>query len=204
MSIGILISVHDGIVLAADSASTLTLTQPGQAPNPQNVALNVYNNANKIANLYKGCPIGCVAYGAGSIGNASISTLLKDFRYRITNVQEPAFDTRAYTMEGVGTLLTDFLMTHVNLLPGNLPKPSLGILLGGYSSGKSLGEGWMIQIEKGVSKQPVLLRKEDQVGITWGGESEAVSRLILGFSPHFPTALRSASIPSHPSKSSTS
>ncbi len=52
MSIGILISVHDGIVLAADSASTLTLTQPGQAPNPQNVALNVYNNANKIANLY--------------------------------------------------------------------------------------------------------------------------------------------------------
>jgi hypothetical protein len=67
MSIGIIIQVHDGIVLAADSASTLTLTTgpvPGGA-----IALNVYNNANKIANLYKGEPIGCVAYGAGSIGS---------------------------------------------------------------------------------------------------------------------------------------
>ena len=70
MSIGILISVHDGIVLAADSASTLTLTQPGPIQKQQNpVALNVYNNANKIANLYKGYPIRYVAYGAGSIGS---------------------------------------------------------------------------------------------------------------------------------------
>ena len=60
MSIGIFISVHDGIVLAADSASTLTVMtgptadqplQPNSVPNGP-IALNVYNNANKIANLY--------------------------------------------------------------------------------------------------------------------------------------------------------
>ena len=50
MSIGILINVHDGIVLAADSASTLTLI----GPQPNQPVVNVYNNANKIANLYKG------------------------------------------------------------------------------------------------------------------------------------------------------
>jgi hypothetical protein len=192
MSIGILISVHDGIVLAADSASTLALMQPGAMPNRLNtVVLSVYNNANKIANLYKGSPIGCVAFGAGSIGNASISTLLKDFRYKITNGQEAEFDIKTYTMEGVAKLLTDFLMSHVNQLPGTLPKPSLGILLGGYSSAKSLGEGWKIQIENGVAKQAMLLRREDEVGISWGGEAEAIFRLILGFSPQLPQALRS-------------
>jgi len=86
MSIGILINVHDGIVLAADSASTLNLV-PGailapQANVPGPFPINVYNNANKIANLYKGEPIGCVAYGSGSVG--TISTLLKDFRKLLT------------------------------------------------------------------------------------------------------------------------
>jgi hypothetical protein len=196
MSIGILISVHDGIVLAADSASTLTLMQSGPLPNQQNaVALNVYNNANKIANLFKGKSIGCVAYGAGSIGNASISTLLKDFRYSLTNGQEPTFSFENYTMGGVAELLTEFLSRQVDRLAPTVPKPTLGILLGGYSVGKSLGEGWTVQIENGVPKAPQLLRKEQEVGITWGGEGEAISRLVLGFGQALPQILKSVVTP---------
>lgn len=104
MSIAIAISVHDGVVLAADSASTLGGifgVQPGIAAQ-QPVAMNVYNNANKIANLYKGKPIGCVAHGSGSIGSASISTLLKDFRFRLTHGLEQGFNFDAYTMEEIG------------------------------------------------------------------------------------------------------
>lgn len=80
MSIAVTISVHDGVVLAADSASTLAsgfIGAPPGAERAAQLAMNVYNNANKIANLYKGEPIGCVAHGSGSIGSASISTLLK-------------------------------------------------------------------------------------------------------------------------------
>jgi len=176
--------------------------QPGPVPNQQStVALNVYNNANKIANLFKGKPIGCVAYGAGSIGNASISTLLKDFRYSITSGQESKFSLADYTMGGVAKLLTEFLMRHVNQLaplPLNAPKPTLGILLGGYSAGKSLGEGWMIHIENGTARAPQRLRKEQEVGITWGGEGEAISRLVLGFSPGLPLILRSIVTPQPP------
>ena len=66
MSIGILISVHDGIVLASDSASTLTLMTTGaSAKQDTKQDINVYNNANKISNLIKGQPIGCVAFGSG-------------------------------------------------------------------------------------------------------------------------------------------
>lgn len=189
MSIGILIKVHDGIVLAADSASTVTLMGP--PPNQQGSVVNVYNNANKIANLYKGQPIGCVAYGSGSIGSASISTLLKDFRTRLTSGVETGFVIHSCTIEDVAKRLTDFLMNYVKQLGPNEPKPTIGIMVAGYSGGESLGEGWLLTIENGVSKGPQLLRQKGDVGINWGGEGESIGRLVLGFSPALPQVLAS-------------
>src|SRR5712671_6421940 len=102
MSVAVVMNVHDGLILAADSASTLVVGLAGAQPKGNQVVqvANVYNNANKIANLYKGKPIGCVTFGAGSIGNASISTLLKDFRKRLTDDRD-YFDSSNYSMEGV-------------------------------------------------------------------------------------------------------
>ena len=62
MSIAVIIGVHDGVVLAADSASTLTLGGTAPQPGSRQVVgvLNVYDNANKIFNLYKGRPLGCI------------------------------------------------------------------------------------------------------------------------------------------------
>jgi hypothetical protein len=65
MSIALIIGVHDGVVLAADSATTLATAAP-MIPQGLNV-LNVYENANKIFNLYKGKPLGCITFGSGSI-----------------------------------------------------------------------------------------------------------------------------------------
>src|ERR1700691_4101041 len=138
MSIAVAISVHDGVVLAADSASTLAagaVGLPGLV-GPQQIAMNVYNNANKIANLYKGIPIGCVGFGSGSIGSAWISTLLKDFRTRLMTGLEKDFDSKTYTMEGVSKLLLQFLEQRAQRLGSNDPKPTLGLILGGYSAEK--------------------------------------------------------------------
>lgn len=188
MSIGILIKVHDGIVLAADSASSLTVAGPGAG---QPVVVNVYNNANKIANLYKGLPIGCVAYGSGSIGSASISTLLKDFRKGIMDTEQ-RFGTGTYTMEEVTKGLSSFLTNQVANLGASDPKPTLGIMVGGYSAGKNLAEGWLLMIENGIANEPQLLRPEGDVGINWGGEGESISRLVLGFSNSLPQVLSKA------------
>ena len=54
MSVAVLVSVHDGMVLAADSASTLML-QTG--PNVAGVG-KIYENANKVFNLVKGHRLG--------------------------------------------------------------------------------------------------------------------------------------------------
>jgi hypothetical protein len=105
MSIAVVISVHDGLVLASDSASTLIVSA---APTNVGVA-NVYNNANKVFNLYKGKPIGCITYGAGSVGNSSIGTLIKDLRAKLMDSSvaqtEFQFDSNNYTMEQVAGIL---------------------------------------------------------------------------------------------------
>src|SRR5271169_5646039 len=106
MSIAVLIGVHDGLVLAADSASTLTI-QP-VVPGAALSVANVYDNANKIFNLYKGKPIGCITFGSGSIGNASIATLIKDLREKLTR-KEFGFDPDNYTMAEVTKTLAGFL-----------------------------------------------------------------------------------------------
>src|ERR1700693_5446332 len=105
MSIAVLIGVHDGLVLAADSASTLTMPMPPGVvlpPGQQGAAVvgNVYDNANKIFNLVKGQPIGCITFGSGNIGTASIGTLIKDLRKKLTeSPREMEFNTDEYTME---------------------------------------------------------------------------------------------------------
>jgi hypothetical protein len=192
MSIGILVSVHDGLVLAADSASTLSIIRPGPVQTqPMQQTVNVYNNANKIANLLKGRPIGCVAFGSGSIGNASISTLLKDFRVRLYKKEEPGFNEETYKMQDVATSLSNFLRKRVAELKPSDAKPTIGIMVAGYSAGETLGEGWTVTIENGESRDPILLRAQGDVGINWGGEQESISRLVLGFSPALPQLLGS-------------
>ena len=102
MTIAISLKINDGLVLAADSASTVMAMVPGQQM--ANV-LNVYNNANKIFNLYKGLPIGAITWGGGAIGAASIATIVKDLRDRFSGKNPPnlswVIQKTDYTIEQV-------------------------------------------------------------------------------------------------------
>ncbi|MGO8734204.1 MAG: hypothetical protein ACLQVM_15630 [Terriglobia bacterium] len=187
MSIAILIGVHDGLVLASDSASTLVLTTPGGTGGQVGTLANVYENANKIFNLIKGEPIGCVTYGTGSIGNASIATLIKDLRQKLTDpktAEEFDFDRANYTMQELSEVLAKFLDQECSKIDGAAQQnTNIGFLVGGYSSGESLGQSWFVDISQGKSKPPLKLRKDDETGISWGGQGEVVQRMVLGFSP---------------------
>ena len=187
MSIAVLIGVHDGLVLAADSASTLTISV---APGAVTGVANVYDNANKIFNLYKGKPIGCVIFGAGSIGNSSIGTLIKDLRAALMDKEKGKklgieFDPNNYTMEQVSKIVTKFLADECQKQkPASLLGMSIGLLLGGYSTNGSLGESWSVEIQPGgKATEPKQMRQPDQPGISWGGAAEVLQRIILGFSP---------------------
>ncbi|MGE7762096.1 hypothetical protein [Peribacillus sp. NPDC097895] len=70
MTIALSIKINDGIVLAADSATTIT-----EYYNDGQELKRVYNNANKVLQLHKEIPAGLITWGNGSIGKESIATI---------------------------------------------------------------------------------------------------------------------------------
>ncbi len=191
MTIAISMKVNDGIVLAADSASTIV----GQTPQGVGV-INIYNKANKIFNLRKGAPIGAITWGSGSIGQASISTLVKDFRKLISTDEKWKIDLENYKIEDVATKFKEFIFeTNYNeAFRLWKDKPNLGFMIVGYSSGETLAEEWKIDIINGKCNGPYLQRKKEKVGITWNGEPEAITRLYLGFGTALPKVLKKAGL----------
>src|ERR1022692_4139348 len=150
---------HDGVVLAADSASMLTVGVPQQpGSQPAVGVLNVYDNANKIFNLYKGKPIGCITFGSGSIGNASIATLVKDLRFKLTKGDVKLtngvikFDPKHYAIVQVAEILARFLDEECANVSDAAERKgiNMGFLLGGYSSDEPLGESWSVEIKRFV------------------------------------------------------
>jgi hypothetical protein len=94
------------------------------------------------------------------------------------------FNSTNYTIEGVASILAAFLDGECTRLdPQSRSKTSVGFLLGGYSKLGDLGESWSVDITQGVVQAPKQLRKPEQPGINWGGQSESLQRLLLGFSP---------------------
>jgi hypothetical protein len=194
VSIALSLKINDGLVLAADSASTLSARN---AQGEVNV-VNTYNNANKIFNLVKGLPIGVVAWGSGSIGLASIATLIKDLRRRLSGengnsrYKDWVIDKKGYTVQWVADKVLQFIY-HENYLEAfkEWPKkPSLGFIVGGYSADASMADEYLIQIVEGRLEPPKLLRQNLETGATWGGVGEPLNRLILGYGTGLPKVLQ--------------
>ncbi len=66
MTVIVSVKINDGVIMAADSASSFGTGQ-------------IYLNADKLVNLVKGLPIGVMVTGAGGIGTAKIDPLMAAF-----------------------------------------------------------------------------------------------------------------------------
>jgi hypothetical protein len=193
VTIALSVKINDGVVLATDSASTVM----GAAPGGQALGvLNVYDNANKAFNLLKRCPIGAVTWGAGGIGNASISSLVKDFRNLLKEgPDEYKLNQDGYTIEEVATKLRRFIYeeNYVGAF-ANLPpaaKPPLGFIIAGYGRPNAKhAEEYSVVIDQGNCGPPNALRNSEESGIFWAGMGESLNRLILGFGTALPTVLQ--------------
>lgn len=193
MTIAISIKINDGLVLASDSASTvIAATQEGQLQ-----VLNVYNNAIKVFNLRKGLPIGAVTWGVGSIGQASISTTVKDLRQIFTSGDEKhagwQLSSHDYSVEAVAQRLKEFVYDELYVPAFKdfaFQKPDLGFIVAGYSSKASMADEFQIDIKNGECIGPRAIRERDQIGMTWGGDPEALNRLVVGVAGGLPQVLQ--------------
>ena len=194
MSIAVSIKVNDGVVLASDSASTLALTDDRIGGRS---ILNVYNNADKISNLVKGKQIGIVVCGAGGIGASSISTLSKDLRALLSVNNTEWSLGENYTMEEVSNKVRRFFFEekYQPIYSDAEYKPVIAFFIAGYSYVAEAAEVWQVMIKDGESPEPLLLRDQEGIGINWGGELEAMHRLIMGIGQGFPAALADLGVP---------
>jgi len=184
VTIALSLKVNDGVVLAADSATTLfSLDDQGDSA----AVVNIYNNANKVFNLLKGVPVGAITWGSGSIGVASISTLVKDLRQRFAGESmqhlDWKIDRKEYTVEAVAKRFREFMFDELYepAFQDWPKKPDLGFIVAGYSSGSGMAEEYQISIQSGACGPPAKLRGSDDAGVTWSGEPEAITRLVMGY-----------------------
>jgi hypothetical protein len=197
MTIALALKVNDGLVLAADSASTIT-GKDGQTN--ESYIYNVYNNANKIINLHKGLPIGFMTWGLGSGESRSVSNLAKELRNRlegdVPEVKEWAINKENYTLSDVAHKVANFF--HGEILSKNAdpqaPSDFMGILIGGYSAKSSEVEAFEI-LTNGIEligPTKVLIEKAEAL---WRGQPELISRVFLGFSSNLNKALKNLGLP---------
>jgi hypothetical protein len=138
-----------------------------------------------------------MTWGAGGIGSASIATIAKDLRSRLSG-NDPAHEDWAleidrYSVGEVATRVREFLFeelfqgVHAAAAPANF---FLGFKVCGYSAGAPLSELWDIRIVNGTCAPPQLLRDQNAIGPNWDGEYESMDRLFLGLGCQFPTELK--------------
>lgn len=183
MTVALAVKVQNGVVLASDSAATLAVADGVE---------RVYNNANKIFNLHKGLPIGMATWGIGALGHSSISTLAKDLRTELTEGKKE-LSSGEYTISEVAKHVEKFMGAYYEeeFDEGDLEKcPPLGFYITGYSAGEPLAETYLVQWPRQPDQDPAHISKQEEYGVLWSGQTDAISRVLTGFSEDMPDVLR--------------
>jgi len=196
MTVCVGVAVNDCIVFAADSASSLVRTN---ATTGASEIINVYANGDKVFNLLKGHPICAMTCGMGNLGTASIATLAKELRRRLSNaaLADWYVNPDAYTVEELAIKARKFFYEerYQALNPAPPAPHSFEFWVGGYSSDFDAGhEVWKVAIVNGVCDPPT---RELPGGFGWfaGGQPNAIVRLVLGYDQGLPGVLTAAGMP---------
>lgn len=192
MTICIGVAVFDGIVFAADSASSVI----GKSPQGDPIITNVYRNGNKVFNLIKGFPIVSMTSGMGNFGRAPISALTKDLRKLFgTEGSEYYINLDSYSIEEIAKLAHRFFKEQYESID---PKPDnphyFEYWIGGYGSQSDMHEIWIFKINNGVMSDATAACDAGFAGLVWGGQPDAVIRLVMGYSLSMEEALTKAGL----------
>jgi hypothetical protein len=187
VTIAVSLKVHEGVVLASDSASTLAQVQ---SDGTLSVA-NVYYNVDKIANLVKGLPLGVTTWGAGSIGPESISSLFKDLRQMLTGERAGPdganwkVDFADYAVADIADRVREFIYRtkYFTVFDGNSQVPDLGLVVAGYSTDGPHAEAYKIEMGSSGCASPAQMWPGAECGFFVGGQAAAVARLMHGVDP---------------------
>ena len=184
MSIVASVSVHDGLVLGAESMVQIWGQMGPQAPSG---VIKTYENAQKLFQLGEH-NIGVMVYGIGNIGQRSIGSYLDEFARKNTSLEEVKVNAEKL-LEFLRKKYEDnFKSTEQDQLP------TLGVMVGGYGPEQHLAETWEFLLPSSNEVRPT--RPKHGFGASWRGVSVPFSRLYVGFDPRVGEALQTAGLES--------
>ena len=122
------VNVPEGLVLPADSISTIT--------NDQGAVIQLFEHAHKLTQL-SDYPAGTLTWGMGSIAQRTIDSLVYEFSQSLLSVEHGA----TVDIGNVAQALSDFVTPRYEAYyqaNTQLQRAEIGMLVGGYSTGHSL------------------------------------------------------------------
>jgi hypothetical protein len=175
MSVVIVVKVSEGLVLAADSAATLT----GRVDGPDGVigegVLQTFYNAKKLLQIGNDLPIGVLTWGQAFIGPRTIESLIREWEYNngwqsLKTYREVHPDVQ-YGVENCARQL----MVH-------LANAHQEVVVAGYSEKSFFPEIWrfVIPFDNDVSNQRPDQKGKPNFGASWFGITEPIIRLHFG------------------------
>lgn len=188
MTVCVAIKVHDCIVFAADSASSLVATPETGVSS----VVNIWRHGIKVFNLHKKLPIVAMTAGMGHFGPASISSLAKDLRLSLSGGSgKNRLDEKNYAIQEVADKAYKFFESQYRKVKPLPASPHLfEFWIGGYGSKVNRGEIWKLAIQDGsVLKPQQITLAEDDARVVWGGQPQAINRLLMGFDNNLGAAL---------------
>jgi len=181
MSLGVVIKGPEGVVLAADSRVTLEAQKKGGPPIPVN-----YDNATKLLAFSEPHNyVGCVTYGTAVIGQRTAHSFVPEFEQQVLAEKKERLAVVDYSNQLSGF----FSQRWKETMPSDYAGPNMTFVVGGYDSGSAYGKVFLFEIPS--QPAPKLQHPRDNdFGMTWGGQLEIASRLIHGFDPALPNILK--------------
>ena len=176
MTVCVAVKVYDCIVLAADSAVTISGNEGIR---------NVWQHGNKVFHLHKRFPIAAMTAGLGSFGPASVSQLAKDLRILLSSNAPDGGLAGDYTIrQAVDTANNFFFGAYSRHVPTPDKSHTFDFWIGGYGAQGAEGEIWKCGIQEGAQQDPELVvNPKNPARVIWGGQIVALYRLIWGVDP---------------------
>ncbi len=190
--------VSEGIVLAGDSRTTVTITEkiPIETEEKDKTIKRI-KMTSRIATDYTqkvfrlNERVGAVTYGEARLLNKNIHSLVEEFKASDPSINKQLIDELAKRLK---RYFDDIYKTHLSKYP-DIKIGTLGLMVAGYdSSGRGKLLDFKIPARLGAKPRDGEIKQlystEIDFGAAWRGQIDVITRLMKGCSPELAKRLR--------------
>lgn len=178
MSVGLILKCYEGIVIAADSATTIVSSG--------NLKWS-YIGASKIASLHLNPPVACLGLGCASFGSLTFDELITDFSGALSDKEIKLKYAKRNTNNYVYSI-SHQLQTYLDEVIISLDRSKIhsnmmttSIIIVGYNRDSKQSEVWSIICDGSHNNKPQLIADESTFGILPFGSCNNIKRIVFGF-----------------------